>query len=93
MAGGIRRAFEGVMFAAFVVTPLVTGNALIGPALADDWESCAQDTGEAAIAACTRTVKSDRYTGRVLALAYNNRGVEWKGKGDFDRAIPTTPRR
>src|SRR3569832_86196 len=57
------------------------------PALADDWQICAKGHGDDAIAACTRAIKSGTYTGRVLALAYSNRGVEWKAKGDLARAI------
>src|SRR5437763_11440898 len=57
------------------------------PVLADDWETCAKGAGDDAIAACTRAIKSGTYNGRTLALAYSNRGVEWKAKGDFAKAI------
>ena len=57
------------------------------PAFADDWETCAKGRGDDAIAACTRAIKSGTYTGRVLALAYSNRGVELKAKGDLAKAI------
>src|SRR6185437_15671151 len=56
-------------------------------ALADDWDTCAKESGDAAIAACTQAIKSGRYVGASLALAYVNRGVEWKAKGDLPRAI------
>src|SRR6476661_245800 len=57
------------------------------PAFADDWETCAKGAGDEAIAACTRAIKSGTYNGKTLALAYSNRGVEWKAKGDIDKAI------
>jgi tetratricopeptide (TPR) repeat protein len=57
------------------------------PALADDWETCAKAAGDEAIAACTRAIKSGTYNGKTLALAYSNRGVEWRAKGDLARAI------
>src|SRR5258707_10431689 len=57
------------------------------PALADDWETCAKGAGDDAIAACTRAIKSGTYNGKTLALAYSNRGVEWRAKGELERAI------
>src|SRR6478735_9739748 len=57
------------------------------PAFADDWETCAKGAGDDAIAACTRAIKSGTYNGRTLALAYSNRGVEWKAKGEIAKAI------
>src|SRR6185503_4492586 len=68
--------------AALIVTILAAA-----PALADDWETCAKGTGDESLAACTRAIKSGTYQGRVLALAYSNRGVEWKAKGDYAKAI------
>src|SRR5437870_6317372 len=57
------------------------------PALADDWETCARGAGDDAITACTRAIKSGTYNGKTLALAYSNRGVEWRAKGELARAI------
>ena len=51
------------------------------PALADDWETCAKASGDDAIAACSRAIKSGTYNGKTLALAYSNRGVEWRRQG------------
>src|SRR3982750_2321414 len=61
--------------------------AFVPPALADDWETCAKGAGDEAIAACTRAIKSGTYNGKTLALAYSNRGVEWRAKGDLAKAI------
>ena len=39
------------------------------------------------IAACTRNIQSGRFTGRNLAAAFTNRGLAYKRKGQWDRAI------
>ena len=66
---------------------LVATTFMTAPAFADDWETCAKESGEDAIAACTRAIKSGTYNGKTLALAYSNRGVEWKAKGEIAKAI------
>ena len=59
----------------------------VSPALADDWEVCAETSGSDAIEACTRVIDSGSRTGRALAVAYSNRGVEWKAQGQLAKAI------
>ena len=39
------------------------------------------------IAACTRNIQSGRFTGPNLAVAFANRGLAYKRKGQWDRAI------
>ena len=39
------------------------------------------------IAACTRNIESGRFTGQNLAVAFTNRGLSYKRKGQWDRAI------
>ncbi len=39
------------------------------------------------IAACTRNIQSGRFIGQNLAVAFTNRGLAYKSKGQFDRAI------
>ena len=39
------------------------------------------------IAACSRNIQSGRFTGRNLAVAFTNRGLAYKRKGQWDRAI------
>ncbi len=39
------------------------------------------------IAACTRNIQSGRFTERNLAVAFTNRGLAYKRKGQWDRAI------
>ena len=55
-----------------------------GPAAADDAMLCSRETGDVAIAACTRAINSG--AGRP-SINYNNRGEAYRGKGDMDRAI------
>jgi tetratricopeptide (TPR) repeat protein len=65
---------------------LVAGVAACGGAAAEE-DVCAHGSGDAAIADCTRAIRSGRYTGHALALKFSNRGVEWRLKGDYERAI------
>ena len=39
------------------------------------------------IVACTRNIQSGRFTGPNLAVAFMNRGLAYKNKSQFDRAI------
>ena len=76
------KAWHTLRFAALLIA-----TTFAQPALADDWETCAKGSGDDAISACTRAIKSGTYNGRTLALAYSNRGVEWKAKGELAKAI------
>ena len=53
-------------------------------AAADDWGTCADGEGDAAIVACTHLIESEKFKGHDLAITYLNRGVEWKKKGQID---------
>jgi tetratricopeptide (TPR) repeat protein len=53
----------------------------------EDWKSCENTQGEAAIQACTRLVSSGAYQGRDLAEIYYNRGTEYLLLEDKDHAI------
>src|SRR5436305_2046666 len=66
---------------------LLIATTFAAPAFADDWEICAKAAGDEAITACTRAIKSGTYNRRTLALAFSNRGVEWKAKGELTKAI------
>jgi tetratricopeptide (TPR) repeat protein len=64
--------------------------ALIGlasPAVADDMQKCHDESGDAAIAACTRAIGAGKLSKRHQAIAYTSRGVEWRAKRQLDRAI------
>src|SRR6516162_1834005 len=71
----------------------LAGGAIVGTLLfvsgaaADDFDTCDQQSGDVAIAACTRGITSGEYSGDRLAVLYNDRGVEDQKKGDLDRAI------
>jgi tetratricopeptide (TPR) repeat protein len=54
---------------------------------ADDLQTCAQASGDTAIAACARAITSGRHRGSDLAGVYLNRGLAYQTKGDLDRAI------
>jgi tetratricopeptide (TPR) repeat protein len=54
---------------------------------AEDADICANESGDVAIAACSRAIASGRYKEHSLAVQYVNRGVEWKLKKDYDRAF------
>ena len=65
---------------------VVVATALGGAAAAEE-DLCAYGSGDAAIADCTRAIQSGRFTGHALALKFSNRGVEWRLKNDYARAI------
>ena len=54
---------------------------------ASDIDNCANLSGNRAIQACDRIIKSGRYEGTDLAEAYVNRGQEYYLKNNYDRAI------
>jgi tetratricopeptide (TPR) repeat protein len=67
--------FAGMLFAA-------------PPAAADDYDVCAKESGDIAIAACSRAIASGRYKNvYILAFLHVNRGIEYTNKGQHDRAI------
>lgn len=56
-------------------------------AAADDRETCKNSSGDVAIAACENAIKSGKFKGKTLSILYTNRGVEYVGKEDVERAI------
>lgn len=61
--------------------------ALPAGATAQDSQTCADSSGDAGIAICTREITSGKYTAPNLARRYYNRGVLYSAKEDNDRAI------
>jgi tetratricopeptide (TPR) repeat protein len=53
----------------------------------EDNQACSKESGDRAIAACNRAIASGRFSGHALAIIYDNRGVEYYNKQDWDRAI------
>jgi Tfp pilus assembly protein PilF len=54
---------------------------------ADDAKTCINESGEVAIDACSRVIKSGHTTGHALARQYLSRGVERRAKQDYDLAL------
>jgi tetratricopeptide (TPR) repeat protein len=85
MAEAFRCAFAGAA--------LITATLLALPAIAQtqqqiDW--CNGNTGatpELQISSCTAVIESGRHEGKNLANAFNNRGLAYNKKGQYDRAI------
>ena len=68
-------------------------------AAADDADTCTKQSGDVAIAACSRAIASGKFTGEELAAMYVSRGVEYKNKrgldlalADFDQAVRLDPK-
>ncbi len=68
-------------------------------AAADDADTCVKQSGDVAIAACSRAIASGKFSGEALAAIYVSRGVEYKNKrgldlaiADFDQAIGLDPK-
>ena len=58
-----------------------------GARAADDAKACLKESGDVAIEACTRAIKSKHYSGHVLAHQFLSRGVERRAKEDYDAAL------
>ena len=78
--------FGRMLFCAVLWEALVQA-AHAGPNPKADSRTCSNASGEVAIAACNRAIQSRTFRGRGLAVLYQNRGVEWDAKRDYDRAI------
>ena len=77
---------------ALSVAALVTAGAVSVAVFAlvrfdDSGERCFSQDGGAAIAACTQAIQSGRFSGAELASIYDNRAIELRQQGEFDRAI------
>ena len=76
----------------FCACIIATGSLLLSGtfesrAAADDSKICAKESGDIAIDACSRAIKSGRYKGHDLARQYLYRGVERRLKQDYDLAL------
>ena len=71
------------MFKAYlaVLSYLLIGSS--NAVLADALHDCARLSGDAAIQACDQAIRQNPRD----AVSYANRGVEYRNKGDLDRAI------
>jgi tetratricopeptide (TPR) repeat protein len=81
--GGFMTRYVPAMAGLFLATAFMAA-----PALADDnSDVCFKETGEVAIAACTRAIQSRHFNGATLATIFNNRAIEYRQLGEYDRAI------
>ncbi len=86
------RLFQAIAMAALTVLAVLSFDARLAGVRADDAEDCLKGSGDTAIRACSRIIKSGRLFGEPiskenLAYAYYNRGRAYDSKGQFDRAI------
>lgn len=81
------RGLRGYGACMIAVGLLVLAGTLESRAAADDSKICAKESGEIAIDACSRVIKSGRYKGHDLARQYLYRGVERRLKQDYDLAL------
>jgi tetratricopeptide (TPR) repeat protein len=66
-----------------IASPVLVSRAVA----ADDANTCAQANGDKAIAACTHVIENFGASANDRAIAYVNRGAEYRAKRDIDRAI------
>src|SRR5262252_7929501 len=52
-----------------------------------DWDACKGDDPDRSIAARTRIIQGRGETAKDSAIAHHERGLAYRSKGDFDRAI------
>jgi tetratricopeptide (TPR) repeat protein len=83
----MRTWIRGYCACIIAVGPLLLAGTFEARAAGDDAKTCAKESGEVAIDACSRAIKSGRYKGRELARLYLLRGVERRSKEDYDPAI------
>jgi tetratricopeptide (TPR) repeat protein len=70
---------------------IAVGAVLTTPASADikrDKSDCTQFADlDRTIEGCTRLLNNPQFEKQLIPVVYNNRGIAWQYKGDFDRAI------
>jgi tetratricopeptide (TPR) repeat protein len=78
-----------IRVAGFAILFLAAGTQIARADFSDEIRRCASDAShpDIRIVACTRNIESGRFTGANLAVAFTNRGLAYKRKGQWDRAI------
>ena len=67
-----------------LIAVLLFVSSLAAPARAGMAEDCVQERDpELSISGCTAVIRSGQYSGRDLAVAYNNRGNAYNNLGDY----------
>ena len=75
--------------ATWLLACLAVGALAASPATAaaDDRDACEKQSGDLAVAGCSRAIDAHQYTGRDLALLYASRGAAYRAQGDLDHAM------
>ncbi len=86
------RLFQALALAALTVLSVLSFDGRLAGVRADDAEDCLKGSGDTAIRACSRIIKSGRAFGKPiskedLAITYSNRGIAYNNMGNYDRAI------
>lgn len=76
-------------FSLCLTAVLISLSALLAspPSRAQNRDLCNELSGQPAIDACLRDIRSGQFSGRDLATRYNNLGTEYYLMRDYDRAI------
>lgn len=72
---------------AIIWSALMTVLAPGGDAAAGDWRACLSSDSDQAIAGCTRVIGARRVRRANLSAAYYNRGLAYRDKRIYDKAI------
>jgi tetratricopeptide (TPR) repeat protein len=91
MLGGGAAGHTSVMTATLFLCRIATAAALLpafgSPAAANDFAICRDQSGDVAIAACSRAIASGTLSQASLAYAFYNRGATYWSKGNLDGAL------
>jgi tetratricopeptide (TPR) repeat protein len=73
----------------FAVVMIAAGAGFGQPAAADDRDTCYKESGDIAIAACTRRIETltAAHDIKNLSIVYNSRGAEYYKKAKYDHAL------
>ncbi len=82
----MRRGIKGLSACMLAIAALLSAGTFAVRA-ADDAKTCIKESGDVAIDACSRAIKSGHTTGHTLARQYLSRGVERRAKEDYDLAL------
>ena len=70
-----------------LMTLLGASAVLFGQSRQENWDLCFSDNTDRIILGCSALIESGQETNTSVAKAFDNRGVAYMRKGDYDRAI------
>ena len=71
-----------------ILVLLGTASILVAQTSDENWKHCSTENNpDAKIAGCAAIIQSGQVKGAELAMAFNNRGIAYSNKGDYDHAI------